>query len=362
MRKHLAKWTKSPLWLAGIVATLCIGAGRAAMAQNAQPAPVAPHTQHTILLDVTVTDANRKPDLGLQPFDFHILDNNVPQKLLAMQKGGLSLPGAHPPMEMVIMLDAVNCTFVKMQLERQDVENFLHSRNGKLPIPTRIAILTDTTMVVQPEASEDGNALAKFIEQNPNPVHSSRFEAGYYGEMDRATWSLDHLNKLAALEARQPGRKLVVWISHGWHPLARDYLALSKDDLKRDFGMIETVTDSLIEARITLDSIDPILDLPGENLTYYRAFLKPIRRYEEADTPDLMLQVLATHSGGDALEQSTDIQGEIEQAMHSMDAWYTLAYTPSSPLEANQLHTVSVSINESKDVVHAPIGYYSQPQ
>ncbi len=357
-----AQWTKSAASVAAIAVILSGGAGLAAAAQNTPPAPTPAHAQHSILLDITVADAKGKPDLELQPFDFHILDNNVPQKLLAMQKGGLSLPGAHPPMEMVIVLDAVNCSFIKMQLERQDVENFLHSGNGKLSIPTRIAILTDTKLNVQPEASLDGNALAKFLEQNPNPVHSLRFEAGYYGEMDRVTWSLDQLNKLAMLEGREPGRKLVVWISHGWHPLARDYLAMSKEDLERDFQLIETLTDNLLAARITLDSIDPILDLPGENLTYYRAFLKPIKRYEEADTPDLMLQVLATHTGGDVLEESTDIEGEIREAMHTMDAWYTLAYTPSQPADSNPLHAVSVSVNESKDVVRGPIGYYSQAQ
>uniref|UniRef100_E6PZQ2 VWFA domain-containing protein n=1 Tax=mine drainage metagenome TaxID=410659 RepID=E6PZQ2_9ZZZZ len=360
MRNYLAKWTKSIAPQSAIAVILCAAAGRAALSQASnQPTPQV-RTQHSILLDVTATDPNGKPDTTLNPFDFHILDNGAPQKLLAMQKGGLSLAGARPPMEMVIVLDAVNCSFVKMQLERQDVENFLHSRGGKLPIPTRIVILTDTKMDVLPEASQDGNALAKFIEQAPNPVHSLRFEAGYYGEMDRATWSLDHLSKLATLEARQPGRKLVIWISHGWHPLARDYLAMSKEDLERDFRMVETLTDGLLEARITLDSIDPILDLPGENLTYYRTFLKPPKRYEEADTPDLMLQVLATHSGGDVLQESTNIQGEIEQAMRAMDAWYTLAYTPSSPIEPNQFHAVSV--NTGKDVVHAPMGYYSQPQ
>ena len=363
-------WTGAMLLLA---AAMTAGAAPVAGSSDAGKA-VAP--QH-LLVDVTVTDAQGKPEMDLSPFDFHLMDNGKAQRVLAVQKAGWMVPGAATAPEMVLVLDAVNLSFEKMQLERQDVQNFLRRDGGRLPVPTRVAMLTDTKLIESAEPTTDGNQLAKFIDRNPNPVHSLRFQAGYYGELDRATWSMDQLYKLAQSEQQRPGRKLVVWISHGWHPLARDYLAMSKEDLQRDYAMVVGLTNALLRARITLVSLDPILDLPGENLNYYKAFLPPVTSWQHVDTPNLLLQVLAQHSGGMVLDQSTNIEGEIRQAMQVLRGWYTLAYTPTSAAsgetgsagksgatDQSVFHAIQVTVGSGQPTgqaavkVMAPVGYY----
>ena len=318
-----------------------------------------------LLLDVSVMDAQGKPVTGLSPFDFVVTEDGALQKVIAMQQGGLKTESATPA-QMVIVLDAVNCTFEKMQLERQDVAEFLRRNGGKLAVPTRVVMLNDVKMLEWPTATTDGNALAKYIEQTPNPVQTLRFQAGYYGELDRAMWSMDQMYKLAHEEATVPGRKLVVWISHGWHPLARDYLAMDERDLKRDFNLDVGLTNALLQARIALVSIDPILALPGENPNYYQAFLKPVETWQQVDTPNLMLQVLALHTGGMVLNQSTDIQGEIERAMRLLDGWYTLVYSPRlpqgtvPPFRAIQVKLAPKAATDAgKMVIRGPLGYYA---
>ncbi len=367
-------WTGAMLLLA---AAMTAGAAPVAGSSDAGKA-VAP--QH-LLVDVTVTDAQGKPEMDLSPFDFHLMDNGKAQRVLAVQKAGWMVPGAATAPEMVLVLDAVNLSFEKMQLERQDVQNFLRRDGGRLPVPTRVAMLTDTKFIESAEPTTDGNQLAKFIDRNPNPVHSLRFQAGYYGELDRATWSMDQLYKLAQGEQQRPGRKLVVWISHGWHPLARDYLAMSKEDLQRDYAMVVGLTNALLRARITLVSLDPILDLPGENLNYYKAFLPPVTSWQHVDTPNLLLQVLARHSGGMVLDQSTNIEGEIRQAMQVLRGWYTLAYTPTSAAsgetgsagksgatDQSVFHAIQVTVGSGQPTgqaavkVMAPVGYYWSAQ
>ncbi len=336
--------------------------------------------QH-LLVDVTVTDAQGRPAMDLSPLDFHLMDNGVAQRVLAVQKAGWMVPGAATAPEMVLVLDAVNLSFEKMQLERQDVQDFLRRDGGRLPVPTRVAMLTDTKLIESAEPTTDGNRLAKFIDRNPNPVHSLRFQAGYYGELDRATWSMDQLYKLAQGEQQRPGRKLVVWISHGWHPLSRDYLAMSKEDLQRDYDMVVGLTNALLRARITLVSLDPILDLPGENLNYYKAFLPPVTSWQRVDTPNLQLQVLARHSGGMVLDQSTNIEGEIRQAMQVLRGWYTLAYTPTgaaagtaagaakdAATDQSVFHAIQVTVGGGQAAgqipgkIMAPVGYYRSVQ
>ncbi len=346
--------------LAGVVLTGVATGTWVCWAADTTPSKTA--QQPHLLVDVTVTGEHGKPVTGLSPFAFQVTDDGAAQKVLAVQNGGLMLPGSKTPAEMVIVLDAVNCTFEKMQLERQDVVEFLRRRGGKLPVPTRVAMLTDTKLKVSPQATLDGNALAQFIEQTPNPVHTLRFQAGYYGEMDRATWSEDQLYKLAHMLAPETGRKLVVWISHGWHPLSRDYLAMNEADLKRDFDLDVALTNALLQARITLSSIDPILALPGENLNYYQAFLKPVEKWEQVDTPNLMLQVLASHTGGMVLNQSTDIQGEIERAMQTLNGWYTLVYSPKTMNGGKPYHPILVTLAPDAAAqrieVRGPQGYY----
>ena len=335
-----------------------------AVTDTAQNATGVANTGH-LLLDVSVMNAQGQPVTGLNPLDFLVTEDGALQKVIAMQQGGLKTESATPA-QMVIVLDAVNCTFEKMQLERQDVAEFLRRNGGKLVVPTRVVMLNDTKMLEWPTATTDGNALAKYIEQTPNPVHSLRFQAGYYGELDRAMWSMDQMYKLAHEEAAVPGRKLMVWISHGWHPLSRDYLAMDERDLKQDFNLDVGLTNALLQARIALVSIDPILALPGENLNYYQAFLKPVEKWEQVDTPDLMLQVLALHTGGMVLNQSTDIQGEIDRAMQLLNGWYTLVYSPRLPQgTVPPFRAINVKLkpdatpDAEKLVVRGPQGYYA---
>ena len=354
MRNWIRTWTTA-LALAMTVTCWAADAGKPANATSAAH----------LLVDVTVTAGHGNPVMGLSPFAFHVTDAGVAQKVLAIQSGGVMLPGSKTPAEMVIVLDGVNTEWKKMQLARQDVAEFLRRRGGKLPVPTRIVVLSDTWMKISPQATEDGNALAKYIEQTPNPVHTLRFQAGYYGELDRAMWTMDQMYKLAHLEAVEPGRKLVVWVSHGWHPLARDDLAMSEEDLKRDFDLDVGLTNALLQARITLTSIDPILALPGENLNYYQAFLKPVEKWEQVDTPNLLLQVLATHTGGMVLNQSTDIQGEIEQAMKTLNGWYTLVYSPKTSEDGKPYHPILVTLapeataQSGRIEIRGPQGYYT---
>ena len=91
-----------------------------------------------------------------------------------------------------------------------------------------------------------------------------------------------------------------------------------------------------------------------------------MEKWEQVDTPNLMLQVLALHTGGMVLNQSTDIQGEIGQAMQLLNGWYTLVYSPRLPqgtLPPFRAINVKLAPNATPDaeklVVRGPQGYYA---
>uniref|UniRef100_E6PZP9 VWFA domain-containing protein n=1 Tax=mine drainage metagenome TaxID=410659 RepID=E6PZP9_9ZZZZ len=326
--------------------------------QKRQPEQLKAH----ILLDVQIADKAGAPIQGLAPFDFTLLDNGVPQKLLGIQHAGISFASPHPPAELIILLDAVNCTFESMQLERQNVVNYLRRNGGRLNQPTTIVLLTDTELKIQPRPSMDGNALANAIEKSRNPVHTFHYAAGYAGELDREEWSLRNLSKLAIYETARPGRKLVLWISHGWPPLDQSDNYLSDFYLKGIFRNVVQLNNELLAARITLDAIDPRGPVSGVNHFYYLDYVKPLVSYTQARSPDLMLEVFATHTGGRVLDISTDILSEIDMCLSDLNSWYTLLYNAPPAIRQNQFHGITVRVNRPDAHTRTVSGYYSQPK
>ena len=323
-----------------------------------QPEQVKAH----ILLDVQIADKAGNPVTNIDPFDFNLLDNREPQKLLVIQHAGINAASPRPPAELIILLDAVNCTFQSMQLERQNIVLYLLRNGGRLNQPTTIILLTDTELKIQPKPSMDGNALAKAIEKSPNPVHTLHYAAGYAGEMEREEWSLRNVSKLAIYESARPGRKLVLWISHGWPPLDQSDNYLSDYYLKGIFRNVVQLKNELVAARITLDAIDPRGPVPGVNPFYYLDYVKPLTRYTEARSPNLMLEVLATHTGGRVLDISTDILSEIDLCLSDLNSWYTLLYNAPPSTKPDQFHAIAVRVNRPNTQTRAISGYYSQPK
>ena len=79
----------------------------------------------------------------------------------------------------------------------------------------------------------------------------------------------------------------------------------TKKSQEKLFDRVAGVSTALREARITLCSVDPEGIEPGQ--FYYRSFLKGVASAKQADYGDLLLQVLATQTGGQVLFGSYDI-------------------------------------------------------
>jgi VWFA-related protein len=336
----------------------------------APPAPVTPSSEapaaakppRRITLDLLVTDNSGKPVPGLEPFDFTLLDNNAKQKVLTFHRYESTPTQNDSPVEVIFVLDAVNASLQSMELERQDIVKHLRANGGKLEHPTTIVLLTDTDMKIEPHPSRDGNALAASLLANPNPVHSLPPTMGYALQMERQLYCLTALNKLAVYEASKPGRKMIIWVSHGWPSLANGDGLMQAEDLKRVFGSIVLMSRRLREARITLNSIDPRGPVQGENATYYQAYIKPVFIADRAKSPNLLLQVLATQSGGRVLDISTDLSAEIEMCVSDLAAWYSISYEPPIAAHADEYHSLEIKVSKPGLTVRTTSGYYDQPE
>ena len=319
-------------------------------------------TRHTITLDVAVSDKSGNPVLGLQQQDFTLLDNKQPQKIVSFH----AIQGAKddPPVEVILVVDEVNASFRTVAVERQQIQNFLQRNGTELPRPVSISFFSDKGGIVGTEASQDGKSLSAELDQNKNGLRTSGRAQGFYGAADRVDLSLRAVTQLAEHEAARPGRKLVVWISPGWALLSGPNVNLSSKNQEQIFRSIVTLSDQLRQARITLDSIDPLglADSGGLRTSYYKAFLKGVRKQSQVQFGNLGLQVLATQSGGLVLNSSNDIAEEIAKCIADANAFYVLSFEGLPGDGPDDYHALELKVDRPGVVARTRMGYYAQPE
>jgi len=206
-----------------------------AVPPNATSSPSA--ANHRIQLDVVVTDKSGKPVSGLQQQDFTILDDNTPAKIVSFHASEPGEP-SDPPVQAIILLDAVNGSAQNIIFEAQQVQKFLRQNNGQLPIPMSLVIFTDTATQVQPQPTRDGNTLANDLSSNQPGLRFLRRSAGFWGASERLQLSLQAVERITHYEEKREGRKLLIWISPGWPLLSGPGVQLTNKDETMLFNSI----------------------------------------------------------------------------------------------------------------------------
>ena len=97
--------------------------------------------------------------LDLQPWDFKILDNRQPRKVMSFRAFNNAEVKPDPPVEVILVIDLVNLPFQQVAITRQEIGRFLKENDGQLKQPVTLLLLSDAGMRVQPRPSIDGNAL-----------------------------------------------------------------------------------------------------------------------------------------------------------------------------------------------------------
>ena len=311
-----------------------------------------------IYLDAVVTPKSGSPPVsGLQQQDFTILDNKVRQPITSFHAFG----GSDAPVEVILVVDGVNTTYQTVAYERGQIESFLRANGGHLAHPTTLAIVTDTDTKIQEGFSTDGNVLSGALENYVVALRVINRSSGFYGATERFQVSLQALQSLAAREATRPGRKIILWVSPGWPLLSGPGVQLDPKQQQQLFGAIVNLSTQLRQARVTLYSIDPrgTSDI-GINTFYYQNFVKGVRKPNQVSVGNLGLQVIATQTGGLALNSSNDIATLLEKCVADTESYYELSFDPT-PGEHDEYHQLEVQVAKPGLVVRTRQGYYSQP-
>ncbi|MBB5345007.1 VWA domain-containing protein [Tunturibacter empetritectus] len=329
---------------------------------SAASAPISEVRDSNLVLDVVVTDRSGEPRAGLTQNDFVVRDNSQIRKILSFRAVDSAAP-AEPPVKVILLVDEVNTSFTRVAYERDQLKKFLLQNGGQLAHPVSLAFFSDTGTEMQRGSSSDGNALLADFDQHATKLRTIRRSAGFYGAEERFDLSLKAINMLAATESKEPGRKMIIWISPGWPMLSGPNITLSAREEQGLFSSIVYLSTALRQARITLYSIDPlgVEDAATNRLFYYEEFLKPVSKSQGAQAGNLALQVLARQSGGQALNSSNDITQQISRCVAEADAFYTLTVEPAPSDRPNQSHSVAVSVETPGMTARTRNLYYGQP-
>ena len=328
-----------------------------AVSAQQQAPPLQPATD-AITLDVVVTPKSGAPVSGLQQQDFTLLDNKAPQTITSFK----AVDGRQTPVEIILVVDAVNTGQQNVAFERQEIDKFLRADGGHLAYPTTLAVFTDNGTKVQEGFSTDGNALSSALEQSTIGLRYITRGSGFYGADERFQLSLNALQDLATREAARPGRKIILWVSPGWPLLSGPRVEVSAKQEQRLFDGIVTMSNLLRQGDITLYSIDPLgtADAGGLRTVYWKEFLKGVTKLNQVQPGNLGLEVIATQSGGVALSSSNDVAALLQRCLVDAAAYYEITFDPPVGDQKHGYHQLEVRVDKPGLTARTRQGYYSQ--
>lgn len=311
-----------------------------------------------IYLDVVIAPKSGQPVTGLQQQNFTLLDNKTPVAIDSFQ----AFRGNQAPIEVTLLVDAVNTDFQKVAYERDQIEKFLRANGGRLAYPTALAVFTDTGTKVQEGFSSDGNALSAALDQYTIGLRTINRSAGSYGAADRFNLSIGALHELAARLASRPGRNIILWVSPGWPLLSGPEVLLDSKQQQQLFADVVGLSAEFLQARITLYSIDPLGTADeGFRTFYYQDFLKGVTEPSKVQVGNLALQVLATQSGGLVLNSNNDIDALLQKCIADTEAYYELSFDPPPADQRDAYHQLEIRVAKPGLTVRTRQGYYTQP-
>jgi VWFA-related protein len=311
-----------------------------------------------IMLDVVVTPKSGPPVSGLQQQDFTLLDNKVPQTVTSFQ----AVDGRQVPIEVILVVDAVNTGYQNIAYERTEIDKFLRADEGKLSHPMALAVLSDTGTKIQEGFSSDGNALSASLDQYVVGLRSINRSSGFWGAEERFQISLKGLRELAAYEAARPGRKVILWVSPGWPLLSGPNVRLDAKAQQQLFADIVSISTQFLQAHITLYSIDPLGNADiGLRSVYWKEFVKGVSKPRQVLVGDLGLEVLAVQSGGLALYASNDIAGLLQECAAETSHYYEMSFVPAPAEKGDEYHHLEIQLANHGLTARTRQGYYAQP-
>jgi VWFA-related protein len=331
----------------------------AAAAQSSSNRPDVLHTStRSVVLDVFVTDDTGQSITGLTQDVFVIREAGVPQQIRSFQAVTAATPLSDLTPRTILLVDELNTSFTDLAYVRYAINKLMHQGGATLEQPTALYLLTARGLTVAQGYTRDPAVIDTAMRAQPvSPLW--RPEAEVSDIVDRINSSMRALQQIAAANVGVHGHKTLIWISPGF-PV---FSTLRMNQHARDhlFDSIRQLSDHLLDARMSIDTVDPrgviphvLLDLPdllgphnqqgSVNVNSAQAYMRALSAASPTSVTDLAIQTLAHETGGHSFFGRNDVDREIATSMQQAGSYYTLSYIPANHDFHGQFRKLQVTL------------------
>ena len=313
-----------------------------------------------VRVDVSVHDRDGKPLEDLQPSDFIVKEDGVPQTVETAQFVKLSGTAPTGLRESTVIRSPEHAA---VEAAREDVRLFVlflddyHvDKAPQVMIPLKrtlkafveklgpydlCAVVDPLTPLTHIEVTRDRNRLLEIVNKFEGrrgelfPVRSAAEEAQQTQRNVfelRAGVTLDAMNAIATrLGGLREGRKSILFVSQGPPVSLRS----------ANWPRMEEVVQSANRGNVTIHTLDP----------------RPLGQTEFGG--NLVLRRFADETGGRAIFNTNDHAEYLDQVIEDASAYYLVAYAPSREIADGKFHKIEVEVKRPRVRVVARRGYWS---
>jgi VWFA-related protein len=349
-----------------LLARVCFGLGTVVIsvgagAQQGGASPLRPRQTpppaRTISVDVVVAPKSGEPVSGLQAKDFTVLDQGKPEAITNFQ----AFDGKKEPVEVILLIDAVNAGFQEVSQERGQIDTYLRGNGGALAEPMALAVLTNSGVQMQGTYTRDGNGLATALDKYTIGLRTIGQAAAGAGMSERMQGSLKALRMLTMYESTRPGHKMILWISPGWSLLSGPRVDLTYHQQEGIFNEITWLSTELRKSQTTIYSVNSMgVSESVSDTFFYQGFLNGVAKPADDGYGNLGLQVIATQTGGLVLN-SGNISKLLRQCVEDGRAYYRISFEPPPTERRDVYHRLEIKVGEPGLKARTSTGYYGEP-
>ena len=376
-------------WAAAWVVLLCGsfvgnsmlgGARMRAQAPDGSPASTLTVTSRLVVLDVVVMDSKGNVVTGLDQSQFTLYEDKVEQRVRnfegpedhAMPNAGQDL--VHNTADLakignapvnVIVIDELNTPFTDTARAQQAIRHFLEKQPEVLAVPTLFLASGASRVTVLHDFTQSRADLLESMKKHVTDVDfralANQPNGGTMSAPDGFAKTMGALSEVASSLRGIPGHKNVIWVGTGFDN-AYDLTSASDSDAKTIADALELVTRRMLEARMSVSTLDPAgVDASAPVEDYADEAVSGGGPSSISDfVQDASFDGLARSTGGTVVHGLNDLDHLIATDASRADDFYTLTYTPAGGSNAAQPYrNIRVVMKDPNLHAVTRTGYYA---
>jgi VWFA-related protein len=341
-------------------------------------------TTHLVVLDVRVVDRQGRFVANLDRSAFRILEDNVPQAVRNFEgpqnRTAPAVKAAQPVVRSiadiskswsaplnVLVIDELNTPFTEISRAQLGLRRFLEKQPAILPVPTLFMATGASHVTVLHDFTQSRDELLASMKAHVSDVDfralHNVLNGGSMSAQDGFAKTLGTLSQVASSLRGIPGHKNIIWVGTGFDH-AYDLTSASQSDEDIIAEAMRTVTQRMLDARISLSTLDPSgIDAlaPEENIE--GEMLMGGAQSTLSLFQNISFDKLAETTGGSAIHGRNDLAKLIQETTDSANEYYTLTYSPTNRSDDSQaFRHIHIAMRDSSLRAITRTGYFAGEQ